>query len=580
MTIRIPSTPVTPAGAYYFLKGIHPAVKLKAYDDSVVVELMGGGALPDRFTAPECVMINAPLEGVIGGWKQLDQQSATEDGVTFLDAVNEPMELDIPVKAFARDGKHLRQIVRTLFESLDTIQTSKISWWTQDLGYWWGNFRWHKPPNKAYKIGGQHRTFETDLRLREDTGSWRTFNNVDVFRFAYESMADSFNVDYIEEKTLGPQWPLYLTGPGGGYVYAAHGAARWRDDPMRKFFTEGRDFVAGPYIDPETGVTFETETDDQVVEIQFETGQELGAANDIWGRQGHFPDGRWNGYGVRARIMGARVTISAFVNFHEHVIKSDLVPWWIPPLVNERWRLECGALDKDGNWNPRIFKLKRASGTGLVLTAKDSTNVSPLGVAFRGVGFGGHAAGALYTQGTPAGIRKVTAGDATTTTQSGYLKRMNVGDQPMWDRYTLYGPGTFHIAAGPGSTDMVKYGPLLPNQRVQLRADGRLQTVVDLTSVPPTANELKEYQHVLADLDSYAPIANIGPTRQANASAFGVVPPQGNMNRLIEGRFVEPIPQKSPGNGVQTHHVACSITGGNADSRIVAAGTPRRRYPQ
>lgn len=571
--VRIPSSRVTPVGAYYFLNGIHPTIKLKAYDKSVTIDMMGGGSLPDRFTAPECVIINAPLKGVIGGWKQIDQQSATEDGVTFLDAVNEPMELDIPVKAFARDGQHLRKVVNTIFGCLDTVQTSEISWWTQELGYWWGNFRWLKPPIEGFSVGGQRKSFPTTLKLREDTGSWRTFDNVDEFSFSYESMMDSFDTDFTEDKNLGLKWPLFYKGPGGGYVYAGKGSARWRDDPARTFFTEGRDFVAGPFED------FETETDNQVVEIVFEHPQELGAANDIWGRQGRTSDGRWNGYGVRARIMGAKITVSAFVNFHETVLKSDLAPLWIPPLFNEPWRLECGGLDRDGNWNPRIFRVKRGGGS-TVMTVKDANNVSPLGAAFRGAGFGGHAAGALYTQGTPAPIRKVSAGDSSKTTQTGHLARRNVGDQPMWDRYTLYGPGTFEIAAGPGSTQMVKYGPLLPNQRVQLRADGRLRTVVDLTSVPSTANELAEYKDVLAELDSYAPIKNIGPTRQANASAFGVVPPQGNMNRLIEGRFVEPIPRKSPGKGAEMHHIAVSITGGNADSKILAAGTPRMRYPQ
>ena len=94
---------------------------------------------------------------------------------------------------------------------------------------------------------------------------------------------------------------------------------------------------------------------------------------------------------------------------------------------------------------------------------------------------------------------------------------------------------------------MVEYGPLLPNQVVQLRTDTRRTAVVDLTRIPATADELAEYRDALKDLESFAPIANIGPTLEANASAFGVTPPQGNMHRLKRGAFTRPIPRKSPG---------------------------------
>ena len=577
-SIRYPANPITPHGAYYFLNGILPIIKLKSFDKSVTFELMGGGAIPDRVNAPESAILAKGVKGAFGNWKFIDQQGANEDGVTFLDSVNEAIEVDLPVRVTARDGKTLRKVVRHLLDSLDPKKTSELSVFTQELGKWWGEVRWRGAPLEDQDFGAKRRTAELTLRLRIDSGAWRSHDHVDVFRFAFQQMTDSFTTDYTEAKNLGPQWPLYLTGPGGGYVYASHGSARWRDDPMRKFFTEGRDFVAGPYIDPTTGLTFETETDDQVVEIQFDTFQELGAANDIWLRKGHTPDGKWNGYGTRVRISGSVVTVSAFVNYHETVLKRGVTSLGIPPLLNEKWRGEAGGLDADGNWNHRIFKVKRGNGS-TVMTVKDSNNVTPLGAAFRGIGFGGHAAGALFTQGTPAAVRYVSAGDASATEQSGYLTRINLGSLPYWDRYTLFGPGTFEIAAGPGMTDMVKFGPLLPNQVVQLRTDGRQRAVVDLTSVPPTPNELAEYRKVLAELESYAPIANIGPTLEANASMFGVVPPQGNMHRLLDGRFVQPIPAKSPGRNTETFHVACSIKGGNADSRIVAAGTPLRRSP-
>lgn len=570
--LRFPRSPVTPHGAYYFLDGTHPRIRLKSPDRSVVFELMGGGAIPDRIIAPESVQLAKSPKGMVAAWKFIDQQGANEDGVTFLDAVNDAAEVTLPVRVIARDGAHLREVVRALLGSIDKKKTSELSWFTHELGYWWADVRHSRPPVDGYEISGQRRSTTFDLHLRIDGGSWRSFDQVDEYRLPFDSVVDNFDTDYVEDKNLGPMWPLFFQGPGGGYPYTSRGAARWRDDPTRTFFTQSRVFVAGPYRD------FVTESDNQVIDMVFASMLEIGASQDIWGRMGRTSSGLWNGYGVRARISGTYIEVAAFNNFQKTVIAGGQSRVPIPPLPDTRYRLECGGLDKDGNFNPRIFRLKRGGST--VFTAKDAAGVSALGASFRGIGWGGQAAGALITQGTPASIKKVSAGDLTSSAPAGQLIRINVGDQDMWDRYTLYGPGTFEIASGPGSSQMVKVGPLLPNQIVRLNTDGQKRRIVDLTSVPPTANELIEYRQALAELESYAPIKNIGPTLAANASEFGVTPPQGNMHRLIDGWFTHPVPAKSPGRPVEQHVVACKITGGNADSRIIAAGTPKRKYPQ
>ncbi|MGU3650694.1 DUF7257 domain-containing protein [Mycolicibacterium sp. A43C] len=570
--VRIPSNPVTPHGAYYFLNGIHPRVRLQAPDKSVIIEMMGGGAIPDRIASPESVRLSKDPKGLIADWTFVDQQGANEDGKKFLEAVNEAAEIELPVRVIARNGRYLRRTLDTLYGSLDRRRTSELSWFTQELGKWWGDVRWRGPQLEGYKIGGQDRTTEVTLRLRLDGGFWRTFDHVDEFRLPFDAMRESFDVDYVEEKNLGPKWPLYFDGPGGGHPYALRGAMRWRDDPSRMFFTEPRQFVAGPYRD------FTTLTDNQVIGIEFDSFQEWGASNDIWGRKGRTSSGAWNGFGVRARITGWWIEIVAFNNFRPSLISQGYATNPLPPLPNELYQLECGGLDKDGNFNPRIFRVRKGGET--IYTAKDSAGVSAMGPGLRGIGTGGQAAGAWITQGTPASIREVTAGDLTDTSPVGRLVRINVGDQDMWDRYTLYGPGTFEIASGPGAKQMVKIGPLLPNQVVQIRADGQKRRIVDLTSVPSTANELLEYRKALEELDSYAPIKNIGPTREANASGFGVVPPQGNLHRIIEGWFTHPVPPKSPGRRITEHYVSCKITGGNAASRIIAAGTPLRKLPQ
>jgi len=567
-TVRFPGGRATPHAAHHFLKGTHPRVKLTSYDGSVEFDLMG--ALPDPIENPECVQINGPIKGLIAPWKFIDQQGANDDGVTNLDSVTEPAIVEIPVRIVARDGKHLRDVVDRLFGSIDKARTSQLSWFTFERGFWWADVRWADKPPGGLNLGGQRRSLETTLILRSDRGAWRTYDDVCEFRFGYESLSDTFDTDYVAEKIISPDWAVYLSSPGRGYPYALGGSVRWRDDPSKFLFTQGASYVA-------THKTFQSETNNQVVEVVLDTMLEFGGQTYIVGRAGRRSDGSWNGYGVMAKLRGASVQLVAVNNFHETVIRTWLS---IPPLFGEKWRLECGGLDASGVFDERVFRIKRGSGAGITtLYAKDENEVTSLGSSFRGMGFGGFAAGALITQGTPAAIRKVTAGDASATTQSGFLRRVNVGDTDRYDRYTLFGPGTFQIGAAPGSSDMVEFGPLLPNQIVQLRTDTRRTAVVDLTRVPPTADELVEYRQALKDLESFAPIANVAPTLEANASAFGVVPPQGNMHRLKRGSFTRPIPPKSPGRQVEPVSVAVSISGGNADSRVLAAGTSCRRYP-
>jgi hypothetical protein len=184
-------------------------------------------------------------------------------------------------------------------------------------------------------------------------------------------------------------------------------------------------------------------------------------------------------------------------------------------------------------------------------------------------------------QAQPAWIRKVSAGDNGTASAVGFLARTNIGDQPMYDDYTVFGPGTFRFADGPGSADMVEFGPLLPNQIAFIRTDPRKRSVQDLTVVPPSPQELTTFQEALQKFISFATGNNIPPLLQAIQSLFGIRPPQGNMYSLLSGRFSDAaaIPPKSPGNAATPYYVRVEIVGGNADTKIIASGVPQRRWP-
>lgn len=568
-----PKSPITPHGAYYHLKGRHPLVTLWAYDGSNSFSVMGGKSHPDKFADDEWVLIKKNgLKGLIAPWDIIDQKGASEDGVTFVDALQGPTEIELKLLVHGRTPKDCRRIKRKIVASIDKKLTSEFSFIDQDTGRWWSDVRWFKGPPDVEKVG-ESCTQELTLVLRADNGFWRTLNETDSFAFSYEATTDTFNYDTEADGDLGPNWPLYYDEPGGGFLYADGDQARWKDDPDDWLATETREVVAGPYKD------FATATDNQVVSIVFGSFQEWslpqGAANDVWARMGRNPDGTWDGNGIRMRIENNIMKLSYFKDFAQTVMRARVL--LIPPIIGEKFTLVAGY-----EGDPRLFKVMRNGAE--VFSVKETGTESMLGAGYRGIGFGMQAGAALITQATPASVRKISAGDNSTVTQNGFLKLRNIGDQDMPVRYTCYGPGTFKFAVSPGSSEMVEFGPLLPNQVVFIDTSRQHPKIKDLTSVAPTPQELNFFQQALKDFISWANANNVPPLLQQIESVFGIVPPQGNLLSLLKGRWNKDsaIPAKSPGtpdSQVKPFFLKVSIDGGNADSKILVAGTPRRRYP-
>lgn len=572
--IRLPEGPLVPHGAYYQLKGRHPIVTLWAFDGSEKISLLGAQAIPDRMT-PESVMIKKDgLKGLIAPWDTIDQKGATEDGVTFIDALQGPTEVEMKVICRGRDPQHLRKVVRQLIGAIDKKRTSELSFIDQNTGRWWANVRWFKTPPDVFKIG-ESCTQEVTLVLRADNGFWRTDNVTDSFQFAYEAMTDSFTVDNTATQDLGAV-PQYYIGAGGGYCTSDGDQMIWVDDPADPTDTEAREVVNGPWPG------FQTDTNNQVISQVHGGFQEWSvpesARNTIWGRMGANPDGTWDGSGVRLYYGIGWIRLSYYVAFTEVAVLREQ-PLLLPPLPGEEFTLVCGY-----EGNERTFKALRNGVQIPGMSVVESGTTSPLGVDNRGVGNGMYAAPALLTQATPAPIRKLAAGDNSTVSQSGFLRLRNVGDQTMPVRYTCYGPGTFKFAVTPGSSEMIEFGPLLPNQVMWIDTSRQNPKIKDLTSIPPTQQELNVFQKALKDFISWATANNVPPLLQQIESVFGIVPPQGNPYSLLRGRWTKdsPIPAKSPGtpdSQVAPHFIKVSIDDGNADSKIVVAGTPLRRHP-
>lgn len=575
--LHYPAGPVTPHGLHHLVKGEIPMMWLQTHDRSVRFDLMGGRAIPDR-TRPECVQITRDgIKGLVPPWETIDQKGAVQDGVTFIDALYSPIEVTINLVAYGRDRKHLRKAVRDLINSIDVKRTSKLGFWTHEAGHWWANVRWFKTPPEATNAGA--RVFQKlTLVLRADDGFWRTFDHSALFAFSFATLTENFDYDAGgAEATQVGGWPLYYSGSAGGYILIREEAtniraegASWYDDPGDILLTGSREVVAGPYED------FDTDTDNQVATIKIRSFQEWtlldGAENHIWLRMGREVDGTWNGDGVRATIGLFGLRISRFNDYSETVMATAL-QW--PPMPGEYYTFVAGF-----EGQPRRYQIQR-NGLPILDHVESGTN-SELGADFRGVGWGMRAAGAIFTQATPAGISEFTAGDNGTVSQEGYVERINVGDQPMYDTYTVFGPGTFKFWLGPdaGADDYVQFGPLLPNQVVFIDTDPRRRVVQDLTSVPPTPQELNVRQEAINGFLTFAGGSDV-PLIRSIQSAFGIMPPQGNLYSLLKGRFNDAcaIPAKSPGAPAQAYQVKVAIDDGDASSKIIVSGTPKRRYP-
>jgi hypothetical protein len=166
---------------------------------------------------------------------------------------------------------------------------------------------------------------------------------------------------------------------------------------------------------------------------------------------------------------------------------------------------------------------------------------------------------------------------------SGFNTVTNPGDQPGWVNHVAYGPFTeIQIANGPGSTSMIKFGPLLANQIALLRTEPRRRGVYDLTpadaSVPQ--QQLTAWQTFLKQLVSFALNNNIPPLLRQFESLFGILPPQGEFYTLLQGRFSKSVPPKPIGGAPVESNIAVKITGGNAQTKLVTYLTPLRRWPQ
>ena len=568
--ITYPAGPITPHGAYYKSTGRYPTVHLRSYDESTEFWLMGGESIPNP-DAPEVVQIaKGGIKNLIAPWRIIGQKGATEDGETFIDALGDPAEIDLTVIARARDPRRLRALVRDLFGSIDRKRTSRLTVIDATGVSWWADVRWNKTPAEPYNWG-ESRTHTVTLRLRIDSGFWQSDPDISGWGFQYQSSTDDFNyvTDDIAQDANAP-WDVQYFGGEGGKVATKDGNLYWRTDIHNPLFDSGRSAL----MRYTGGTSFD---DNMVVEMQLaDTVNGVNILeqpyNAMWARLDNEAV-NWETDGVRCKIDINSVTVSSFYAGNEIVLGTKSLI--VLPQHGDVWRMICGTDD-----DPDVIRITRNNLD--ILTVTDSAyGSSHRGEYFRSGGLELHAGPTVLVAAIPAPVASFTVSSNNTTVQGNQIQCVNIGDQPMYRDYTFVGPGTAKIAVKPGSEDYIEFGPLLDGQVVYIRTDPRKPTIVDLTSTPPSPQQLNDYQQAVKDFTDFASGGNTSPLLQEIQSWFGIQPPQGNLYSLLKGRFARDsaIPP-APTTGVpQPYFVDASIVGGNAASKLISMGTPLRSYP-
>jgi hypothetical protein len=500
------------------------------------------------------VMIGNPT-GFMPPFQHLDNEGARQDGTTWFDALYDPAEIDFQVEVSGITTADTRAVIRSWLGAWDAKQRGRLHVFTPENGEWWARVRQLKTPTDqlthTYETYGKQRF---TWSARNDDAFWESFDSVDTFSMSLSSLTEKF-------QTVGTGiagWTQTYSGSGAGTCdVTAAGVCSWTPSGNGTRTVINR-------------APTDSATDDQVITVQFKAPQlfdfKLDTFIDIWGRLDNA------GNGIRARIGDAFIILSRFVGGVETVM--SVLPTLVAPLWNEKFTLICGT-----SKGARNFKVQR-DGFTIIDHTESGTN-SLLGPLHRGRGFGMEAGpGITGSQVAPPPLQLFDTGDNNTVTQNGFLNLYNRGDQDGWPRYLCYGPGTFTFSDGPAPSDYkVTFGPLLENQIALVTTLPRLRGVTDLSPEAPAAQTVNQFQKIVEELISFATNNNVPPLLQQFESLFGILPPQGNMYSLLTGRFTTPIPAKVEGLPPKASPIACSIVGGNADSKIVAALTPLRRWP-
>ena len=547
-----------------------------------------------------CTLLS--VMGLTPQFKHLDNQGARQDGTSWYDTVYDPSEIDMVVEATGLTPANMRSVMRSWQGGWNPKVQGRLHVFTPENGEWWARVRQLK--NFSDPITYSHENYgkqKFTWAARNDDAFWESFDSVGSFKMNLTSATDSFTG--AAASNLGSNWSQTYYAPVDGVKTKDAGVGTCGLDGNGNTHWTGSGLNSREVVNRRINSNATSATDYQIISLKINAPIAFDMYGsvyfDLWGRMDAY------GNGIRARIGGNgifnAVTLSRFTGGTSSVNATETVMWGpqpllIPPLWNEKWTLLCGTTD-----GLRTFKIQRGDGFTVVNHTESGTG-SLAGAGYRGWGWG-QAAGpsqtftpknlVLFYQVPPPDVQEWSVGDNNTVTQSGTVPLVNRGDIEAWPRFLCYGPGTFTLGDGADSSNSVTFGPLLENQVALVTTLPRLRSVVDLSSsslnqkivdgkiVPLTvpSNKLNDFQAALKGLIDLATNNNVPPLLERFESAFGILPPQGPLYSLLTGRFTTPIDGKDNDSPPVASNVSVTVVNGNADSKVVAAITPRRRWP-
>jgi hypothetical protein len=550
-----PPGPLTPLQASLIADGVDTHIW---YTSGESTFHMGGGFSPVAPGVPgQDGIIIKSIKGICAPpFKHKDLQGAHQDGVTWTATDYDPAQMSFELEAHAVTPEGLSALVAEWQGSWNPRNPGTLESTTLDGGYWYCQARLEP---KSW--GDQYTLMPRRVKMQKlnhscriDDTFWSALDSVDRFGWVPSAIGDDFTTAH--SSGLGSSWTTTYSGGHTGIIHVpSTGGVFWSDTG------NSTQWVTNQF---NTALT----SDFQAIRIVWNGsrgGLNLGggAYNDIIGR--------WDGSDtyVRARISWTGVTISRFNSGTETVMQY--IPLTLPPLSNEPWTFILGAVLDE----PRSFALLRNDHKFVQFTEYGTG--SALGSGFRYIGFGMQTAFNALGMQLPAPVASFFGVNHTQETHSGFVGLLNIGTEDAWPRYLCYGPGTFTFQDGPRGSKTITLGPLLDHQIALVVTLPRLRSVVDLSpgAPPPPHGAVK----LLKELQSFVFNNNVPPLLEKFESRFGILPPQGQLYSLLNGRFTNPIPGVAVPSMAQPANIAVSITDGTALSKVVAAITPMRICP-
>lgn len=180
------------------------------------------------------------IKGLMGSWKHLDQTSAHQDGVDWLDAVWDPTEVDMVVAIAGQTPSGYRKQQRGWMDSWDPKLTGKLVWFSQELGEWWLTMRMLKETDAELTTGPAFMTSQQfPWAARADQPFWTSFDSCSsLVANSSTNMVDPAGRNpnnFLPLWNRGDQaaWPRYLfKGPGTIQIADANSNAHVTFGPL------------------------------------------------------------------------------------------------------------------------------------------------------------------------------------------------------------------------------------------------------------------------------------------------------------------------------------------------------------